>query len=66
MAGRTRIGQFLKTRKSTQKDAAQELGVTVATFSNKANGYTEFKQSEIKKLADMYDMSNAEIRNVFF
>lgn len=63
MAGKTKIAEFLKTRKSNQGEAASVIGVSQSTFSVKANG---FSAKEIEKLAKHYDMSEAEIKNVFY
>ena len=51
---KTKIGAFLKTRKSNQNEAAKLLGISVTAFSMKATGRNQFKQNEIKKLADEY------------
>lgn len=66
MAGKTRIGQLLKQKGATQGEAAKALGISMASFSGKANGRHQFKAGEIKKLAELYDMDATEIHNVFF
>lgn len=66
MAGRTKIARYLKARGSNQIEAAALLEVTPATFSNKANGKTQFTQREMKKLAERYGMGPWEIKVVFF
>lgn len=63
MAGKTKIGQFLKSRGSNQMEAASVIGITPSMFSLKANG---FNQREIDKLAKHYSMDEVEIKNVFF
>lgn len=65
MAGQTKIGRFLKSRGSSQNEAAKVIGVSVTTFSSKANGLTQFKQNEMKRLAEHYGMDAVEIKNVF-
>lgn len=65
MAGKTRIGQFLKSKGSTQGEAAELLGISRTSFSSKANGTFDFKASEIKKLAERYGMTACEIKDVF-
>lgn len=62
MAGKTKIGQFLKSRKSSQIEAAEVLGITQSTFSLKARGWTD---DEKAKLAEHYSMTGDEIREVF-
>lgn len=62
MAGKTRVGQFLKSKGSSQKEAAELLGISTSTFSQKANGFNE---SEICKMAEHYGMTDDEIAKVF-
>lgn len=62
MAGKSKIGQFLKSRGSNQKEAAAVLGMHHSTFSIKANGFTD---DEIAKLAEHYKMTDWEISEVF-
>lgn len=65
MAGKSKVGQYLKSRGSTQREAAKVLHLTETSFSNKANGYREFKLDEIKKLKDAYGMTWEEVEEVF-
>ena len=65
MAGQTRIGQFLKSKGSNQCEAAKVIGKSAATFSMKANGYSQFKQDEIKALAKHYEMTPEEVMETF-
>lgn len=50
----------------TQSELARVLGVTKSTLSWKINGKAEFKQSEIKTIADRYDLTGEEIEAMFF
>lgn len=50
----------------TQSELARVLGVTKSTLSWKINGKAEFKQSEIKAIADRYDLTGEEIEAMFF
>lgn len=50
----------------TQNELARVLGVTKSTLSWKINGKAEFKQSEIKAIADRYDLTGEEIEAMFF
>lgn len=50
----------------TQNELARMLGVTESTMSWKINGKAEFKQSEIKAIADRYDLTGEEIKSMFF
>lgn len=61
----TRLKEFLKGRGSTQDEAAAVLGISKTALSNKATGKSPFKQSEIKKMVEVYEMTDEEIREVF-
>jgi transcriptional regulator with XRE-family HTH domain len=50
----------------TQGELARMLGVTESTLSWKINGRSEFKQSEIKAIADRYGLTGEEIKSMFF
>ena len=50
----------------TQTELARMLGVTESTLSWKINGRAEFKQSEIKAIADRYGLTGEEIKSMFF
>lgn len=50
----------------TQSQLARMLGVTESTLSWKINGRAEFKQSEIKAIADRYGLTGEEIKSMFF
>lgn len=50
----------------TQSQLARMLGVTESTLSWKINGRAEFKQSEIKTIADRYGLTGEEIKSMFF
>lgn len=61
----TKLKDFLKTRGATQGEAAALLGISEASLSGKAKGKFQFKQDEIKKLAEHYNMTDSELREVF-
>lgn len=61
----TSLKKFLRSRGVTQGEAAAALGISSTSLSSKANGKTPFKQSEIKKMVEIYDMTDEEIREVF-
>ena len=50
----------------TQSELARMLGVTESTLSWKINGKAEFKQSEIKAIANRYGLTGEEIKSMFF
>ena len=49
-----------------QGELARMLGVTESTLSWKINGRSEFRQSEIKAIADRYGLTGEEIKSMFF
>ena len=52
---------------NTNKDLAELLGITEQSFSCKLNeNGTEFKQGEIRKIADEYNLSPEEVVAIFF
>ena len=51
----------------TNKDVAELLGISEQSFSCKINeNGTEFKQGEITKIKDKYNLSPAEVDSIFF
>jgi transcriptional regulator with XRE-family HTH domain len=49
-----------------QEAVAMQLGMTSATFNYKLNNKTEFKASEIKKLAKILHLTVEEVFDIFF
>ena len=49
-----------------QEAVAMQLGMTSATFNYKLNNKTEFKESEIKKLAKILHLTVEEVFDIFF
>ena len=49
-----------------QEQIAKMLGVSLCTFNYKLNGISEFKASEIKKLAELLKMENETMVKIFF
>ena len=48
-------------------DLAAYLGITEQSVSNKINeSGTDFKQGEIKKIAERYDLDNDQVCRIFF
>lgn len=58
--------ETIKEFGDTQGDLAKALGVTEPTLSLKVNGKAEFKQSEIKAIADRYSLTGEEVKFMFF
>lgn len=51
----------------TNKALAEALGITSQSLSDKINERgTEFKQGEIAKIRDRYDLSADQVEQIFF
>lgn len=50
----------------TQKSVADALSVSEQTISDKINGISDFKQSEIKVLIDRWNLTPAQVDEIFF
>lgn len=49
----------------TNRKLSEFLGISEQTFYNKMQGGTEFKGSEIKKLAGILCLSMTDVNNIF-
>lgn len=50
----------------TNRELAKSLGLSETAFYNKVGGQTQFKNSEIKKLAELLSLSMASVNAIFF
>lgn len=50
----------------TQKSVADALTVSEQTIGDKINGISDFKQSEIKILIDRWNLTPAQVDEIFF
>lgn len=50
----------------TQKDIAEILGISETSYNKRENGSLEFTISEIKKLKNIFNLSNDDIIRIFF
>ena len=50
----------------TQKSIADALTVSEQTIGDKINGISDFKQSEIKILIDRWNLTPAQVDEIFF
>lgn len=50
----------------TQKSVADALTVSEQTIGDKINSISEFKQSEIKILIDRWNLTPAQVDEIFF
>ena len=49
----------------TNRELAKSLGLSETAFYNKVGGQTQFKNSEIKKLAELLSLSMASVNAIF-
>lgn len=50
----------------SQKDMAEQCGITTGTFSKKINGKREFTQGEISAIAQTLNLTREQICDIFF
>jgi hypothetical protein len=63
----TKLKCFMTLHGDTGKDLAKYLGITEQSFGNKLNEKgTEFKQGEITKIKDRYNLSPEQVDEIFF
>lgn len=53
-------------RGKTNRELARELGISETAFSNKVWGRSQFKNSEIKKLTGILELSMEDVNTIFF
>lgn len=59
------LKRIMSFRGDKQQDLANWLEISLPTFNLKLNGKYDFKQTEIKKIAERYDLTNEEIKSIF-
>lgn len=57
---------LIKTHCNTQQRFANELGISEVALSKKLNGNVQFKQDEILKTKELFDLTPEEIDAIFF
>lgn len=57
---------LLKSKRLTQKELANMIGITNQTLSLKMSGKVQFKQKEIKKISEILNIPKNEIGQYFF
>ena len=50
----------------TVETASEKLGISRASMSYKVNNKREFMASEIKQLSDLLELTDSEVRQIFF
>lgn len=64
---KAKLKSIMTLHGDTNKDIAKLLKITEQSVSCKINeNGTEFKQGEIKKITDKYNLSPAEVTAIFF
>jgi DNA-binding Xre family transcriptional regulator len=64
---KAKLRSIMALHGNTNKDLAELLGITEQSFSCKLNeNGTEFKQGEITKIKDKYNLSPVEVDAIFF
>lgn len=59
------LREAMKERGDTQTTLSAVLGITQVSLSNKMCGHQQFKQAEIRAIAERYGLSAEEIRAMF-
>lgn len=57
---------LIKTHCNTQQCFANKLGISEVALSNKLNGSVQFKQDEILKTKELFNLTPEEIDSIFF
>ena len=58
----------MKLHGDNQEDLAEYIGISLTTFNAKINetGGAEFRQGEIQKIKEKYDLTSEEVDAIFF
>lgn len=56
----------LVRNKVSNRDLAMMIGLSEQALYNKINGMTEFKNSEIKRIAEVLNLSLQDVNAIFF
>lgn len=59
------LSNTVKEFGDTQGELAKILGISETTLSLKINGKAEFKQTEIRVIADRYSLTADDIKELF-
>ena len=64
---KARLKSIMTLHGDTNRDVAEMLGISEQSFSCKINeNGTEFKQGEITRIKDKYNLSPVEVDAIFF
>ena len=56
----------MKRNEDTQEQLAEALGLQVSGINARINGHIDFRISEVEKIRRRYNLSDAELINIFF
>ncbi len=66
MTNKNLLKSKMALHNDTMQSLADYLGIARSYVSGKLNGKWEFKQSEIMKIIERYNLTNDEIMQIFF
>lgn len=66
----TSFGQFIKTERGkrgwTQTEFGSRIGINTSAISRIENGNQKFSKSKLKKLAELFQINNQRVTDLFF
>lgn len=65
MASNTKLGKFIEARGVTQAELADKMHISVPALSMKMNGKYPFKQHEMRKLMELFELSGEDVVELF-
>ena len=65
MTNTTLLKAIMILHNDSTSSFAKHIGINRQNASKKINGKSDFKQSEIVKITNLYNLTDSEIRNIF-
>lgn len=66
MTDKALLKSFLALKSMTMQELSDKTGISLSSLNYKLNEAREFRQSEIKSIQDVLELSNEERDNIFF
>ncbi len=66
MTDKALLKSFLALKSMTMQELSDKTGISVSSLNYKLNEAREFRQSEIKAIQDVLDLTNDERDRIFF
>ena len=66
MTDKALLKSFLALKSMTMQELSDKTGINLSSLNYKLNEAREFRQSEIKAIQDVLELSNEERDNIFF